>query len=695
MTENIERHVPQHPLPEELQKMGRDETVCKYCGVSYLIHRELKSLEDKLALIEKELQYYKDCEQKEKQMRAELTVVQNELAEHKGRANARDTEIKSLNEQLKSKTSEVERLKSTNKDLQDRMGKAIQSGETIKLKHNLLLQSLPSLMLKLQQQRSALQNIQTFVEHKDRTMKEDFQKLESTVKRICTKELSDVQKIQSRVVDYENENMSLKDREQQLQTKISFQAEQIQKLKTSEGHMSQLTTECNALKDQVQDLKADLEQTTSKSRAMGFQAEQYKEQLRAKTQEIDNLNTQLRKRDISAENTVARLQREIKQREGELEMTKNELKSIQKQMEDQRRMGEEIKRKASANQNQSEEIRNQMYRMQEELTALKAERESMISSHQNRIEQLRESFKKKLYDAEKWPEKLEETLREERQKHIRELQENEEKLQANFNMELQIEKQKHQELLQKYRSEFRESDSKIQSRINELAAKHKEELVELQRQMRDVQTHSQEKENSLRSEVQSLKNIINDLENRLGKLDSGNDELVLELKAKLLQSSQELDDVKSELTALERELNTAKEDNEILQDTVRRECEERFELTETLSNLKEELLQYKRPGAGFSQRSSSSPSSQRAPSRSNSLQMDEHPLRQTSSTGSLNNSSSNPPIPHPPAGQPHYMTSTAVNMGFDGDRVKTPARGIKGNSVSGERKRIAAAMGRR
>jgi hypothetical protein len=38
--------------------------------------------------------------------------------------------------------------------------------------------------------------------------------------------------------------------------------------------------------------------------------------------------------------------------------------------------------------------------------ALKAERESMITSHQNRIEQLRESFKNKMTEAEKWPEKV-------------------------------------------------------------------------------------------------------------------------------------------------------------------------------------------------------------------------------------------------------------------------------------------------
>jgi hypothetical protein len=45
---NFERHVPVHPLPDEIQKMGKDDTVCQFCGVSYLIHREIKKLEDRI-----------------------------------------------------------------------------------------------------------------------------------------------------------------------------------------------------------------------------------------------------------------------------------------------------------------------------------------------------------------------------------------------------------------------------------------------------------------------------------------------------------------------------------------------------------------------------------------------------------------------------------------------------------------------
>ena len=32
-------------LPEAIQSLPEDETVCKFCGVSYLIHREVKRLQ--------------------------------------------------------------------------------------------------------------------------------------------------------------------------------------------------------------------------------------------------------------------------------------------------------------------------------------------------------------------------------------------------------------------------------------------------------------------------------------------------------------------------------------------------------------------------------------------------------------------------------------------------------------------------
>ena len=35
------------PLPEEVESLSREETICKYCGVSYLVFHEIKALEKK------------------------------------------------------------------------------------------------------------------------------------------------------------------------------------------------------------------------------------------------------------------------------------------------------------------------------------------------------------------------------------------------------------------------------------------------------------------------------------------------------------------------------------------------------------------------------------------------------------------------------------------------------------------------
>jgi len=46
--EQFIKHTPVYPLPPEIQTMNKDETVCQFCGVSYLIHREIKKLEDRI-----------------------------------------------------------------------------------------------------------------------------------------------------------------------------------------------------------------------------------------------------------------------------------------------------------------------------------------------------------------------------------------------------------------------------------------------------------------------------------------------------------------------------------------------------------------------------------------------------------------------------------------------------------------------
>lgn len=61
MAERIfERYVPQRELPEEIRNLPPGETRCEYCGVSYLVHHEVKKLEGLVNELQSKLQSSQD-----------------------------------------------------------------------------------------------------------------------------------------------------------------------------------------------------------------------------------------------------------------------------------------------------------------------------------------------------------------------------------------------------------------------------------------------------------------------------------------------------------------------------------------------------------------------------------------------------------------------------------------------------------
>jgi len=86
----MERPSLQHPLPEEIQKMKRDETICKFCGVSYLIHNEIKALEDKLRAAEDELAFYHGIEEREEKLKAEIMELEKKIDHLQQETSAKD-----------------------------------------------------------------------------------------------------------------------------------------------------------------------------------------------------------------------------------------------------------------------------------------------------------------------------------------------------------------------------------------------------------------------------------------------------------------------------------------------------------------------------------------------------------------------------------------------------------------------------
>jgi len=79
--DNESKHArPVHPLPEDILKMPRNETVCQYCGISYLIHSEIKLLEDRLQAALLELDKYHVLKKREEELKQQLQMTANSLS---------------------------------------------------------------------------------------------------------------------------------------------------------------------------------------------------------------------------------------------------------------------------------------------------------------------------------------------------------------------------------------------------------------------------------------------------------------------------------------------------------------------------------------------------------------------------------------------------------------------------------------
>lgn len=65
-------YCPERELPDEIKKLPKDEVVCKFCGVSYLIHHEIKELQKRLKYLETCSSQLEECKTREKKILQKL-----------------------------------------------------------------------------------------------------------------------------------------------------------------------------------------------------------------------------------------------------------------------------------------------------------------------------------------------------------------------------------------------------------------------------------------------------------------------------------------------------------------------------------------------------------------------------------------------------------------------------------------------
>ncbi|XP_078521593.1 protein LEKR1 [Lissotriton helveticus] len=695
----MDQHIPMHPLPEEIQKMARDETVCKYCGVSYLILHEYKLMEEKVKAIEKEMQFYRGSVEREKILQAELHSLSLQFEQSKTDNAFQSERIQNLKVQLEKQQNDLRSVYDAQQCLEEQLKEAHSQSQLFReriTQQHVALNKIVPLLCFAKSELIAVRKEVLYIFENWAIMK---RKLGVEVEDAAKTALTELGKLRGSLAESQNENVCLRDEVKELQLVSESLVSKAQELQKSLKNENEFQNRCQNLENKTLDFQNQLKTAEFNLQKVTSEMQHYKDMLLMKSKDTDEYQAKLEGLERDAEDAKSRFAADLREKEMFLMDYQKKYKHVLEELSEKKRNEENIIRRASHSDNELAVMKTIARQAEEEVAMLKQERESMMMSHQNRIEQLQEGFRQKMLNDDSWRAKMESELNKQRAAHSSEIAELTSRLKEEAMIELDIEKQKHQELIRMYQKDREEMQKKIPVLISNARHDQQMEIDLLVGKLQEAQSKLMQKEDAKEKEMQSLKNMIIELELRLKheqnngysfseetkkELDQKSDELkrliqehnkllhnhslvqeeipvlisnarhdqqmeidllvgkLQEAQSKLMQkedakekemqslknmiielelrlkheqnngysfseeTKKELDQKSDELKRLIQEHNKllhnhslVQEENTFLQETVRRECEERFELTEALTLAREQLLELKKIGEKF------------------------------------------------------------------------------------------------
>ncbi|XP_052036362.1 protein LEKR1 [Apodemus sylvaticus] len=592
----MDRHIPMHALPEEIQKMSPEETVCKYCGVSYLILHEFKAMEEKLKAVQEEMRFYQGGVEREKRLQEKLQSLRQEFEQYKTDNESKKERVQDASMQLKKQQNEFQRV-------QKELGH-LQLELKIKQKQSQVFSQRLS-EYKYFWNKTLL--LLTFTKRELTSIKyeiyDNFQNWTSLkgevflqIKSISDTALAEIDMLNKSLSVSQRNKVCLEEEMKSLKLLSDAAILRSQQMEASKQHEVNLQARCYELQKEALDLQCQVEALGLRLQKTAKELDNCKEMLMKKSNDADSCERELRKLKFESIISESRHKRLLKEKEDSLITCQKLYKTVQEELTTKERQEEDIKRRINLAENELEMTKTLLLQTQEEILTLKNERELMLVSHQKSIEQLQETLRQKLLSDDSWREKIEAELSKERARHLIEFQDQALLFKEEAKLELDIEKEKHQEIIRKYQQEQEGLQKKIADLIADATKDLRLEVASLQEKLHESHARYTEESESKKKEIEDLKTLVAEFECRLKKETGHDDSVSEELKKEMKQKSDELERVRLAQTQLLQQFSQSQEENTFLQETVRRECEERFELTEALSQAKEELLELRRGG---------------------------------------------------------------------------------------------------
>lgn len=564
------RYLPQHPLPEEIKEMKRDDTVCQFCGVSYLIHNEIKSLQKELDECKKEVERLRHYDEREKALIDQVNTLNMKLKDLLDKRQLEEKKCLEYEDLLFERNVSISHLKNS-------LSKYCEELEVEK-KNNLILQekldTLKAIVLKVSESRSELKShcnetslfyresllkfseewnqqtafafdrvssISNFYTNSQKEVLELQNKLKLTDDN-CGKQKNVIATLSKYLIDYQ-EKIGL------LANKFNrFEEKQLNLIKKYQHRINFLIQKVGKLKNFI---KSNQSKKSSSSDQYKQENTQLKEErtriVNAHQHQIKQLNDSFKQKLLDADNYSENLDVELKKLLVKFDAEKRLL--LEANTESLNKSATENKLKYKQLNDSYEKCKREMKKLDEKL---KFQQKKFADEKTQLLQEITASYEKATAETEsRYCQMNEEKAT--HLKTIKKLEQHLESMQVKFHEEMLKQVEQHEK--EKRSMEYHLSELSKQLEAKQSMEKHittNKEKVQLQRTIEELQT-------SLENAHQSLKEKLYSIEE------------------------------------YENEVTT-------LRDCIQRECEERYELTEALAEARMELLSQQR----FSKQSSTS-----------------------------------------------------------------------------------------
>ncbi|XP_075274532.1 protein LEKR1 isoform X2 [Opisthocomus hoazin] len=580
----MERHVPIHALPEGIRQMSRDETVCKYCGVSYLILHEFKVMEEKVKALEKEIKFYEGSIDREKGLQAELQSLYQDLEHYRADSESKTERIKTLTVELTNKQDELKNMREDLQYFQEEKEAAYKQSQVLRntLEHHCsTLNKAVSLFPFIRSELDSIKEVISSHLENWAAMKEE---IFLQIRTVSKDALTEIPKLNQRLAKSQRENECLQEKVKHLTLVADTVELKTQQLQTSLQQGNELQSRCRELQKETLDLTNQVETIGLKLQKVTAEMDHYKKLLTVKSTELDVCQNELKKMKYENGISESRLMKELKEKEESLLICQQLCKHLQEEVAEKERK-DDLKRRTGRSESELEALKALLSHTEEEVAMLK----------QERTEQLQETLRQKMRNEDNWREKMEIGLAKGEARHKEAILKVKEEARA----ELDTERQKQQELITKYQRDHEELQQKIPGLISSATNSLRMETEILEKKLQDAQIKLAEKDEDKEKEIQSLKRLITELEFQLTMEKNNNESFLDNMRKEIKQKSDELEMLTQEKTQLIQNLSQVQEENALLQETVRRECEERYELTAALTQAREQVLELKKLSGNF------------------------------------------------------------------------------------------------